>query len=666
MRKLTVFLLFAGVLCIPFAEAMPTEAEIQEVRPILQQLTEDDYAALKAGKKTRSELADSLLGYVSDAESEAAKFSLIQMAFKNYMEVYEPEKAIMAFDSLDSNVKDVPRGTFGDWCSPHVAKFAKNGRADALAVLLNKSLDSGDAKSTSALMTALKPYMRKLGAGAKAPATPFAAAVDRATRQERRARELATLKAAVKKSPSDASAHEKYALALSATGDWAAALKEFALASGSVAEAAAWETKWPNAGESSWTPAKAAELWWDRADTAKDEDAATVLRGRSVAWYKIAIDKGELTGLRKTIAEKRIREAEQSGVAAATIAAAPVVANNEPSPRRRSRRQPETAVAPTPPPAAPAPEVTPVKIKGGPWTLPKTFQTPLERSLDLGNGVSMPFCACPAGSFRMMDHKVTITRPYWISKTVVSLDQLMTSPGVKNLITRYSPDKMMLIEKVMKQFSDRFSCISMPIEGPFRYLDELNKKYRGVLPPKYIFRLPTEAELYYAYCAGMDETSATPTKEDDADTTTGEAFSELGWIPKVAVWRWNSFPHGYSSVRLATLPETNSYGVVPWVYHSGCFWILDTIKFDMEGNRASTKQRGGSDLRMVMGMDRIKEIMNYSDEEIDPLRIGNNYVEVAGRVPRQHDIIRVVKDHAARFMVVIGPDLESEKKAGKR
>ena len=314
MRKLTVFLLFAGVLCIPFAEAMPTEAEIQEVRPILQQLTEDDYAALKAGKKTRSELADSLLGYVSDAESEAAKFSLIQMAFKNYMEVYEPEKAIMAFDSLDSNVKDVPRGTFGDWCSPHVAKFAKNGRADALAVLLNKSLDSGDAKSTSALMTALKPYMRKLGAGAKAPATPFAAAVDRATRQERRARELATLKATVKKSPSDASAHEKYALALAATGDWAAALKEFALASGSVAEAAAWETKWPNAGESSWTPAKAAELWWDRADTAKDEDAATVLRGRSVAWYKIAIDKGELTGLRKTIAEKRIREAEEPAI----------------------------------------------------------------------------------------------------------------------------------------------------------------------------------------------------------------------------------------------------------------------------------------------------------------------------------------------------------------
>ena len=26
----------------------------------------------------------------------------------------------------------------------------------------------------------------------------------------------------------------------------------------------------------------------------------------------------------------------------------------------------------------------------------------------------MPFCACPAGSFRMLDHKVTITRPFLI------------------------------------------------------------------------------------------------------------------------------------------------------------------------------------------------------------------------------------------------------------
>ena len=276
----------------------------------------------------------------------------------------------------------------------------------------------------------------------------------------------------------------------------------------------------------------------------------------------------------------------------------------------------------------------------------------------------MPFCACPAGSFRMMDHKVTITRPFWISKTMVSLDQMMTSPGVKNAINRFARDDMPVIEKVMKQFRGRFTYRSMSFAGASLYLDELNKKYRGVLPPKHVFRLPTEAELYYAYCAGMDETAATPTIEDHNYSMTGEAFSELGWIPKAAVWRWYSFPRGYTYVRLATLPEANAYGVVPWTSAGGiCFWLLDTVNFSREANQ----RRGGhGSPDIVHYADRIKEVMNYADEEIDPLRFGNHHVEAHGMVPRDHDTMRFVDDHTACVMVVIGPDLEAEKKANKR
>ena len=115
MKELTVFLLFAGFMMLPAAKAMPTDADIQKVRPILKALTDGDYAALKEGKIPRSELADAMLGYVGEADSEAAKFSLIQTAFKNYMNVYEAEKAVKAFDMLDTGVKDVPRGTFGSW-----------------------------------------------------------------------------------------------------------------------------------------------------------------------------------------------------------------------------------------------------------------------------------------------------------------------------------------------------------------------------------------------------------------------------------------------------------------------------------------------------------------------------------------------------------------------
>ena len=639
------FALALAALWCADAVAMPTEEELQKVKPILKTLTEDDYAAVKAGTKTRSELADSLLGYVGDAESEAAKFSLIQAAFKNYMEVYEPEKAIIAFDSLDANVKDVPRGAFGDWCSPHVAKFAKNGRADALAVLLNKSLDSDDSKSTSALMTALKPYMRKLGAGAKAPATPFAAAVERATRQERRARELATLKAAVKKTPSDASAHEKYALALAASGDWGAALKEFALASGPVAEAAAWEAKWPNAGESSWTPAKAAELWWDRADAAKDEDAASVLRGRSVAWYRIAIDKGELTGLRKTIAEKRIKEADESGAVAATIAAAPapVVERNDPPPSRRSRRGVDTFAAP-----APVADIAPVKIKGGPWTLPKAFATPLERSLDLGGGVQMPFCAIPAGSFRMMDHKVVITRPFWMSKTVASLNQLMACPEWNSFDRLRSSN----VEKCARQFKDKFATAPLRRQDICYYTDWLTKTFKSILPSGYVIRMPTEAEFFYAYGAGADEDRVQVNVCCDDASLTGEALAGLGWIERSATWDvFKTIPSGYRWLRLMSLPNANSFGVFPLVPRQTQQMLLDRVDTVAKDNFISMRR------------DQFKSLMGYEAEEVDPLHFGAASIITSGRIPCDRFAAVNWAGHAGNFMVVIGPDLESEKKA---
>ena len=64
---------------------------------------------------------------------------------------------------------------------------------------------------------------------------------------------------------------------------------------------------------------------------------------------------------------------------------------------------------------------------------------------------------------------------------------------------------------------------------------------------------------------------------------------------------------------------------------------------------------------MVMGPDGIKSVMNYAAEEIDPLRTGNHYAEVVVH-PNIH-IMRFVKGHVAYFLIVIAPDLESEKKA---
>ena len=612
MRKLTAYLLFAGVLLPIIVEAMPTEADLQKVRPILKELTDNDFAALKAGTKTRSEVADSLLGYVGDAESEAAKFSLIQSAFKNYMGGYESEKAIGAFDMLAVNVKDVPRGTFGNWCAQFLVSFAKNGRADALAVLLNKSIDIGDLKSTSMIMDAIKPHLRKLGAGTKTANTPLAIAVDRANRHERRARELSALKAAVRKNPSDTSAREKYALVLAASDDWSLALKEFALAAGPVAEAAAWEMKWPDVGKSSWSPAKAAELWWNYAGAAKDEDVEAILRGRSVAWYKIAIERGELTGLRKTIAEKRIREAEQSGV----------VANLGSS-----------------------------RLKQG------NIMT-----ITLPGGTTMDFVPCPAGTFTMgfeggapmhSPHKVTISRQFWAGKFLVTRAQW------NELM---NPRQMNNKEVALGGLNGAVTDVSrVEIED---YCANLTKRYAKQLPKGYVFRLPTLAEREYMFRANCKPGSspfAKPqglTKEELSTICVGEEGKQeilrkknVGW--DASTWRT---PANNPSVEVG-LRKPNPWGLYDLIGNIDQ-WAMDVAP--------SSRTRFVTSARDLAWADDTDPLF-WCDDGIDGSGIFNTTrqakawgeLEIMYAAPGR-------RWHCLGFRIVIAPDLIAERKLNLR
>lgn len=107
------------------------------------------------------------------------------------------------------------------------------------------------------------------------------------------------------------------------------------------------------------------------------------------------------------------------------------------------------------------------------WALPESFETPRVKALD----ETMNLCACPAGSFMMSGigkddppHKVTITRPFWIGRTVVA--QEMQGGEVDKFFSR------------------------------------LNLEHGKELPEGYVFRLPTEAELEYALREGGARTFA--------------------------------------------------------------------------------------------------------------------------------------------------------------
>ena len=139
----SVLMMLAGVALAVGADAMPTEDEIAKVKPVVQALTASDYAAMKEGKKTRSQVAETLVGYVNDAESEAAKLLLLREAFNLYLVSAEFEKAFDAFSALNENVKDVPKGMFGAWSAQQTVQLAKKGRADGLSL----RDDAGDAKT---------------------------------------------------------------------------------------------------------------------------------------------------------------------------------------------------------------------------------------------------------------------------------------------------------------------------------------------------------------------------------------------------------------------------------------------------------------------------------------------------------------------------------------
>ena len=92
MKIVRLFFFFAMVIATmvaAFADTtrktssmIPTPDEIKAVTPKIDELTRDDFAALKAKKKTNADTADVLLGYIGADDEPAAKYVLRRMAFR--------------------------------------------------------------------------------------------------------------------------------------------------------------------------------------------------------------------------------------------------------------------------------------------------------------------------------------------------------------------------------------------------------------------------------------------------------------------------------------------------------------------------------------------------------------------------------------------------------
>ena len=106
--KCTKIILSGLVVFVATANAMPTPEELKKVEPLVVDLMRADQAALKSGKKTRVEVAESAISLAGQAESDAAKLLLMRGAFYLYVRAGEFDKAIETLQAIQTAIPDIP------------------------------------------------------------------------------------------------------------------------------------------------------------------------------------------------------------------------------------------------------------------------------------------------------------------------------------------------------------------------------------------------------------------------------------------------------------------------------------------------------------------------------------------------------------------------------
>ena len=289
----------------------------------------------------------------------------------------------------------------------------------------------------------------------------------------------------------------------------------------------------------------------------------------------------------------------------------------------------------------------------------KTFQLQKRTNLEM--------IGCPAGTFQMGDpwaparmqvlqvHEVTITRPFWICKHPVTRAQWSTLMG------KVTVDD---IDQTLGGMNAPVSKVS--VADIREFCQQLTRRFRRSLPKGYVFRLPTDAEWEYAARGGSsdpDDPYVSDRMPEDVRRTIA-VFSEdkQERLAKAGFADVDPRRVRFAPFEVCT-KKPNGWGIYDMAGNVDEL-ILDTLpSVDANGS----VRRGGSE---VMELD-------YLAQEKDPLRRVEKSEAVAmfryggdGRTGRRKTLGLSGRHEAVGFRVVLGPDLESERKhpngSGKR
>lgn len=258
--KRKLFLLFCACLAFGPVRAVPSAAALDATRPLVNELMADDLAALKAGRKSAVAVADAARALVANAETEAAKYLLLKTAFSLFLRGKDYDKAADAVEALQAAVPDLP--------ATDVVELVQNGA---------KGVRSREAPRLFAVYRAAQAHA--------------------VAEKERRAASEAL--AASPDSPTRLRTHAEWCVH---AGDWPAARTSFAKLGTDFAAAAAATPSDLSA---------AANFWWNYEPVVKHavlKDPADAFKRYAVALYQKGLASGAITGLKKTLAEKRIQQ----------------------------------------------------------------------------------------------------------------------------------------------------------------------------------------------------------------------------------------------------------------------------------------------------------------------------------------------------------------------
>ena len=405
------------------SSAMPTKAELKEAQTIVNELMADDVAALKAGKTNAKAVAEKALGYLDQATTEAAKYLLLQGAFYNFTNAQDFDRAADTVVTLRKTIPDL--------------------KVDVLSKMISRALRKGRAGGRLSEM------------------------LERLEQEQHYQRLLDDAAKELKANPSDKRLKRMVADYSALTGDWKAALPLFAELGKKEAEVVAFEQ-----GKASKLKALAVgDYWWSHAVPGETESEINAFKVHARAFYRLALKNGEVDGLRRSLIEKRLAEANVDEDPVASLvggAAEPVLSG-----------------------------------KVGKKSL-----------FALDGKTNFELIRCPAGSFTMgrkgetdptkatYEHKVNLTYSFQMTRYPVTVGQWEAVMG-------RIPD---LLEE--NRVLGPMAMIETNMTGMVAFCETLNRRFADRLPKGQVFRVPTEAEWEYAFRSG-GESSGDPMFDGD-------------------------------------------------------------------------------------------------------------------------------------------------------